>query len=70
MELRLNSMTVMWYASKFTELPRFVLEFVSYERLKMKRFEEGLAFYFCNQPTGQPIHTYQDVYEWGVKWDA
>jgi len=43
-----DSMTVMQYASKFTELLRFVHEFVSFERLKMRRFEEGLAFYIRN----------------------
>jgi len=40
-----GSMTVMQYVSKFTELFRFLLEFVSSERLKMKIFEERLAFY-------------------------
>ena len=45
MELKITSnMTVMQYASKFTELSSFVLEFVSFERSKMERFEEGLAF--------------------------
>jgi len=49
MELKMSgSMSVMQYASKFTELSRFVLEFVSCERLKMRRFEEGLAFYIRN----------------------
>ena len=44
MELKMSgSMSVMQYASKFTELSRFVPEFVSSERLKMRRFEEGLA---------------------------
>ena len=46
MELKMSgAMTVMEYASKFTELSRFVPEFVSSERLKMRGFEEGLAFY-------------------------
>jgi len=40
-----GTITVMQYASKFTELTRFVPEFVSSERLKMRRFEEGLAFH-------------------------
>jgi len=53
----------MQYASKFTELPRFVFEFVSSERLKMRRFEGGLAFYIRNQLAGQPILTYQELYE-------
>jgi len=49
MELKMSdTMTVMQYASKFTELSRFVPEFVSSERLKMRRFKEGLAFYIRN----------------------
>jgi len=45
-ELKMSgSMTVMQYASKFTELSRFVPEFMLPERLKMRRFEEGLGFY-------------------------
>ena len=58
-----GTMTVMQYASKFTELSRFVPKFVSSERLKMRRFEEGLAFYMWNQLAGQPILTYQELYE-------
>jgi len=64
MELKMSgTMTVMQYARKFTELSRFVPEFVSSERLKMRRFEEGLAFYIRNQLAGQPILTYQELYE-------
>ena len=64
MELKMSgSMSVMQYASKFTELSRFVPEFVAAERLKMRRFEEGLAFYIRNQLAGQPILTYQELYE-------
>jgi len=45
MELKMSgSMLVLQYANKFTQLSRFVPEFVSSERLKMRRFEEGLAF--------------------------
>ena len=29
----------------------------------MRRFEEGLAFYIRNQLAGQPILTYQELYE-------
>ena len=60
-------MTVMQYASKFTELSRFVFEFVSSKRLKMRRFEESLAFYIRNQLARQPILTYQEVYERAAK---
>ena len=63
MEVKMSgNMTVMQYASKFTELSNFVLEFGSSERLKMRRFEEGLAFYIRNQLARQPILTYQELY--------
>jgi len=52
-----GNMVVMQYASKFTELSMFVPKFVSSERLKMRRFKEGLAFYIRNQLVGQPILT-------------
>ena len=58
-----GNMTVLQHAIKFTELSRFVSEFVSSERLKMRRFEEGLTFYIRNQLAGQPILTYQELYE-------
>jgi len=47
-----GSTTMMQYTSKFTELSRFILKFVSSGKLKTKRFEEGLAFYICNQLAG------------------
>ena len=63
-ELKMSgSMTAMQYANKFTELSRFIPEFVSPERLKMRRFEEGSAFYIHNQLAGQPILTYQELYK-------
>jgi len=53
MELRMGgSVMVMQYASKFTRLSRFVPEFVSFERLKMRKFEEDLTFYIRNQLAG------------------
>jgi len=46
MELKISgNMTVMQYASKFIELSRVIPELVSSERLKMRKFGEGLAFY-------------------------
>jgi len=64
MELKMRgNMTVMQYASKFKELSRFIPEFVSSERLKMRRFEEGLAFYIRNQLARQPILTYQESHK-------
>jgi len=53
MELKISdTMTAMQYASKFIELSAFVPEFVSSERLKMRRFKEGLAFYIWNDLAG------------------
>jgi len=64
MELKMSgTMTVMQYASKFKELSRFVPKFASSEGLTMRRFEEDLAFYIRNQLAGQPILTYQELYE-------
>jgi len=40
------NMLVMQYASKFIELLRFVQDFVVYERMKTRNFEEDLAFKF------------------------
>jgi len=46
MELKISgNMTMMQYASMFTGLSKFVPEFMSNKWLKMRRFEEGLAFY-------------------------
>ena len=67
-ELKMTgSMTMMQYISKFIELSRFVLEFVSSKRLKMRRFEEGLAFYICNLLAGQLILIHQELYERAVE---
>jgi len=64
MELKMSSkMTMMQYANKFPELSKFVPEFVSSKRQKMRRFEEGLAFYIRNQLVRQPILTYQALHE-------
>jgi len=49
MELRMSSiMMVIQYASKFMELSKFVPKFILPKRLKMGRFEEGLASYIYN----------------------
>lgn len=68
MELKMSgNMTVTQYARKFMELSRFAPDFVASEKLKMRRFEEGLAFYIRNQLAGQPIQTYQELYERAAK---
>jgi len=60
-------MTIMDYLSKFTKLYCFIPEFVALKQMKMRRFEESLAFYIRHQEVGQPLHTYQDLYEWAAK---
>jgi len=58
-----GNMTMMQIASKFMELSRFSPYFVASERIKMRRFKEGLSFYIRNQLAGQSIKTYQELYE-------
>jgi len=49
MEVKMSdNMNVMQYTSKFMKLSRIVPKFVSFERLKMRRFEDDLAFYIRN----------------------
>jgi len=63
MELKMSGdMTIIQYARKFMVLFWCSPEFVSSERLKMRIFEEGLAYYICNQFIGQSIHTYQELW--------
>jgi len=40
---------------------------MSPERLKMRRFEEGLTFYIHNQLVSQLILTHQELYKRAVK---
>ena len=62
MKIRMiGNMAMMQYASKFTELLRFILDFIATETIK--RFKEGLAFYIKNQLVKQAIQTYQELYE-------
>jgi len=46
--LKQENMSVMEYANKFTKLSRFALEYVATDRMRMLRFEKGLAFYIRN----------------------
>ena len=49
MELRTSAnMIMIQYDSKFTELLRFVPDLVASEKIMIRRFEEGLAFYIKN----------------------
>ena len=61
--LRQGNLSVMEYASRFTELSRFASEFVATDRMKILRFEEGLAPYIRNQLVGQHVQTSQELYE-------
>jgi len=59
--------TVMQYASKFTKLSTFALDFIASKRMKIRTFKEGLEFYIRNQLVGQSIKTYQELYERAVE---
>jgi len=61
--LKQENISVMEYANKFTELSRFAPEYVATDRMRMLRFEEGLAFYIRNQLVGQPVQTSKELYE-------
>jgi len=37
-------MAIMQYANKLTELSKFIPAFVAFEGMKMRGFDEGLAF--------------------------
>ena len=62
-----DGMNMIQYASKLIELSQFILEYVASERLKMRKFEEGLAIYTCNQQADQPTYTYRELCESAVK---
>jgi len=61
------NMIVTQCAGKFTKLSRFIPEFVASKQMKMRIFEKGLDLYIRHQLAGQPIHTYQDLYERATK---
>ena len=61
--LRHGNLSVMEYANRFAELSRFASEYVTTDRMRMLRFEEGLAPYIQNQLAGQPVQTSQELYE-------
>ena len=68
MESKLSgNITMIQYASKFAELLRFIPKLMASERIKMRRFEEVLAFHVWNQLVGQLIQTYQELDEWAIK---
>ena len=47
-----HDMIVLQYVAKFIELSRFAPDFIANEKLKMRRFKEGLTFHIRNQLTG------------------
>ena len=49
LELKQNSLTVVEYEAKFTELSRFVPEFVNTEEKKARRFQQGLKQWIQNR---------------------
>ena len=61
LELKQGTMTVMDYVARFTELARFVDEYVATEMAKVRRFENGLKLSIWGQdcrtsPTGYGFH--------------
>ena len=44
LELKQGSMTVIEYVAKFTELARFVDDYVATDMAKVRKFEDGLKF--------------------------
>jgi len=65
--LRLGNLLVMEYANRFDELSRFASEYVATDRMRMLRFEEGLAPYIRNQLAGQPVQISQELDERAVE---
>jgi len=61
--LKPENISVMQYANKFAKLSWFTPEYVATDRMRMLRFEEGLAFYIRNQLAGQPVQSSQELYE-------
>jgi len=64
----IENMIVEQYASMFTELSQFVSNFMVNERMKMRRFEEALAFYIRHQLASQPIHLIKTCMSEQLKW--
>ena len=62
LELKMGSMTVTEYYSKFIELSRFAKEAVATERMKASRFERGLPLDLQLQLAGQVFDTLDELY--------
>ncbi|MGI4673397.1 retrotransposon gag family protein [Klebsiella pneumoniae] len=58
LELKQDNMTVAEYEAKFTELSRFVPEFVSTDAKKARRFQQGLK-QWIDQERYQDFNPYQ-----------
>jgi len=66
MQLQLGSMSVLEYASKFMELSRFALAFVTNERLNMNRFEVGLNPTIKERMSVRQYTSYVNLYNTAV----
>ena len=66
MQLQQGSMSVLKYASKFTELLRFAPTFVADERLKMNRFEAELNPTIKERMSIRQYASYIDLYDTAV----
>jgi len=63
MQLRQGGMSVLEYASKFMELPRFAPAFVADETLKKNRFEAGLNPNIKERMSMHQYTSYVDLYD-------
>ena len=60
-ELKQENLTVAEYETKFTELARFVPEYVNTEEKKAKRFQQGLKPWIHSKVALFELNTYAAV---------
>ncbi|XP_074342717.1 uncharacterized protein LOC141680368 [Apium graveolens] len=61
LELKQESMTVLEYEKKFTELSRFVTKYVETDEEKAQRFQQGLEYWIRDRVSMFEIDTYVRV---------
>ena len=66
MQLQQGNMSVLEYVSKFMELSRFALAFVTDESLKMNRFKAGLNPTIKERMSVRQYTSYVDLYDTAI----
>ncbi|XP_074336799.1 uncharacterized protein LOC141673972 [Apium graveolens] len=61
LELKQESMTILEYEKKFTELSRFVTKYVNTDEEKAQRFQQGLEYWIRDRVSMFEIGTYAGV---------